>query len=208
MRSTSLAHSKRHTQRRSTRFNGITRYIMRFRIQSTPNPNARKYITSESVKMTGKVSYKSLEECQHVPLAAAVLSIPGVSQVHLFENVVTVTQTGEIDWAQLDTAVQNIVREQISGHNPEFVEQLNQPKEKIILSPELQIIDQILEDTIRPGLQMDGGDIEVLELDSNILTVRYMGACGGCPSSMAGTLEAIRHIIRTEYQEDIEVVAV
>ena len=29
---------------------------------------------------------------------------------------------------------------------------------------------------------MDGGDVEVLALEGNILTLRYLGACGGCPS--------------------------
>jgi Fe-S cluster biogenesis protein NfuA len=72
----------------------------------------------------------------------------------------------------------------------------------------LQQIDEILERTVRPGLQADGGDLEILELDGNILTIRYEGACGGCPSAMMGTLEAIKSILRHEFNPDLEVVAV
>ena len=69
-------------------------------------------------------------------------------------------------------------------------------------------IDKILDDMIRPSLQMDGGDIELVDLTDHILTVRYMGACGGCPSSMSGTLEAIRSIIKDELDQEIEIVAI
>jgi Fe-S cluster biogenesis protein NfuA len=61
---------------------------------------------------------------------------------------------------------------------------------------------------VRPGLQADGGDLEVLELDGNILTIRYQGACGGCPSAMMGTLQAIESILREEFNPYLEVVAV
>ena len=63
-------------------------------------------------------------------------------------------------------------------------------------------------EALRPTLQADGGDLQVLEMKGNILTVRYEGACGSCPSSQAGTLEAIEGILRTEFREDIRVEAV
>lgn len=40
-------------------------------------------------------------------------------------------------------------------------------------------------DTVRPHLQADGGDVELVEIDevSKIVYVRLQGACGGCPSA-------------------------
>jgi len=39
-------------------------------------------------------------------------------------------------------------------------------------------------DTIRPLLQADGGDVELVEiLEDNTVNVRLKGACGGCPMS-------------------------
>ena len=72
----------------------------------------------------------------------------------------------------------------------------------------MERIDKMLDDMIRPSLQMDGGDIEILDFTDNVLTIRYMGACGGCPSSMSGTLEAIRSIVKDEIHQDIEIVAI
>ena len=36
---------------------------------------------------------------------------------------------------------------------------------------------------IRPSLQMDGGDIEFVEMDGNTVKVRLKGACHGCPAA-------------------------
>jgi Fe-S cluster biogenesis protein NfuA len=178
--------------------------VIAFRIQSTPNPNARKYIINEEVKAEGK----STDECTHVPMAYALLNTPHVHQVHLFENVLTLTQDGKADWKLLDQEVQGIVIAMIKQHDIFFVDHPHAVTEKLPLEGELAVIDEILERTIRPSLQMDGGDIELVEIDRHVLTMRYMGACGGCPSSQLGTLEAIKSILRTEYREDIEVVTV
>ncbi len=182
--------------------------FVQFRIQSTPNPKARKYIINKDLKSQGKVSYKSAGDCQHVPLASALLHIPAVTQVHLFENVLTVTQNGDSDWQKLDHAVQGVVQEKIEEHDPNFQDEVEKEKKNVSDNPELARIDSILENTIRPALQNDGGDIEALDYDGSVLTVRYMGACGGCPSSMMGTLEAVKHVLRTEFRPDIEVVVV
>ncbi|MFC1574254.1 NifU family protein [Candidatus Latescibacterota bacterium] len=34
---------------------------------------------------------------------------------------------------------------------------------------------------IRPNLQADGGDVEFVEMDGDVVKVRLTGACGGCP---------------------------
>lgn len=36
-------------------------------------------------------------------------------------------------------------------------------------------------DTIRPALQADGGDIELVAVENGIVKVRLRGACGSCP---------------------------
>lgn len=36
-------------------------------------------------------------------------------------------------------------------------------------------------DEVRPALQADGGDVEFVGLDGDVVKVRLTGACGGCP---------------------------
>ncbi len=59
---------------------------------------------------------------------------------------------------------------------------------------------------IRPMLQRDGGDVELVEItDEGIVKVKLVGACGSCPMS----LMTLKGGIETKLKEDIpEVVAV
>ena len=183
---------------------------VQIRTQRTPNPNALKFVLDRDVKREGKISYSEIPDCEHVPLAAALLRLANVSQVHFFENVITVTQNGASDWTILEAAVKALIARDIDAHDPVFAESVARakPLDRGPLSPDLDMIEEILDRTIRPGLQADGGDLEILELEGNILTIRYQGACGGCPSSMMGTLQAIEGILRTEYNPYLEVVAI
>lgn len=177
-------------------------------VQNTPNPNAKKFVLNHIVKREGKISYRNPDECFGNMLARDLFSIAHVSQVHFFENVITITQDGEGDWDQIEWLAQAIIETRLPVHNPDFKEKPDEPKKTIALTPELQAIEDVLDRTIRPGLQGDGGDIEVLGLDGNKLMVRYQGACGSCPSSMGATLGAIESILKNEYNPDIEVIVV
>jgi Fe-S cluster biogenesis protein NfuA len=90
-------------------------------------------------------------------------------------------------------------------HNPDYNDPNPEKERRENLSAELQQIEAILDKTIRPGLQGDGGDIQALTYIDNILMVKYQGACGTCPSSTTGTLEAIKSILRDELNPEIEV---
>ena len=93
-------------------------------------------------------------------------------------------------------------------HNPDFQSEKDEKekKKKENLSDEEKKVEEILDRTVRPGLQADGGDLEVVSFKNNKIEISYQGACGGCPSSYMDTLFAIENILRYELQnEKIEV---
>ncbi len=68
-----------------------------------------------------------------------------------------------------------------------------------------QRVTAVLE-RIRPAIQSDGGDMELVEItDSGIVRIRLMGACVGCPSS---TITLQMGIERNLKEKVPEVVAV
>jgi Fe-S cluster biogenesis protein NfuA len=174
-------------------------------VQPTPNPNALKFIVDKEVKSEGKVSFKSPQDCKDVPLAAALFDLRGVDQVHFFQNVITISKFSFEDWDNLEPAVQTSIENFLPDHDPNFKVFDPMAERRAGLSPELQKIEEILDKKIRPGLQGDGGDLVVSDFKDNVLIVKYQGACGTCPSSTTGTLEAIRSILRDEYHPEIEV---
>jgi Fe-S cluster biogenesis protein NfuA len=53
-------------------------------------------------------------------------------------------------------------------------------------------VEKVL-DSIRPALQADGGDVELVDVDGGVVKVRLTGACGGCPMAamtLKGGIEA------------------
>ncbi|WP_408096416.1 NifU family protein [Peredibacter sp. HCB2-198] len=174
-------------------------------VQPTPNPNALKFILDKDVKTEGKVSFKTPQDCKDVPLAAALFDLRGVDQIHFFQNVITISKFSFEEWDSLEPAVQTCIESFLEDHDPNFKVYDPEAERLANLSPELRSIEEILNKRIRPGLQGDGGDIAVKDYKDNVLIVKYQGACGTCPSSTTGTLEAIRSILRDEFNPDIEV---
>ncbi|MGC8834679.1 MAG: NifU family protein [Armatimonadota bacterium] len=68
-----------------------------------------------------------------------------------------------------------------------------------------EAVEKALE-RIRPALQMDGGDVELVEIDGRVVRLRMTGACHGCPMSIltlqmgieAALKEALPEIERVE----------
>ncbi len=181
------------------------------RTQMTPNPYALKFVVNLPLKKEGKATFLSSVEAEGLPLVYNLFLIDGVRQVHVFQNTVTITHTGELESGDLAEQVISVIKTRMIVHDAEFGEQPTAivTKDRSGLAADVLEIEEILDRTIRPGLQADGGDIEVLEFFNNRLKILYQGACGGCPSSMAGTLDAIQGILRQELgNPDIEVIPV
>lgn len=57
-------------------------------------------------------------------------------------------------------------------------------------------------DQIRPAIQMDGGDVELVDVtEDNIVQLRLMGACHGCPMSMLTLQAGIERIVKAHVPE-------
>ncbi len=54
---------------------------------------------------------------------------------------------------------------------------------------------------IRPAVQMDGGDIELVDVVDGLVKIRLVGSCQGCPSSTMTLKMGIERAIRAEVPE-------
>ena len=61
---------------------------------------------------------------------------------------------------------------------------------------------------IRPSLQADGGDVELVNVENGIVKVRLTGACGGCPMSQITLNQGIEQHIKKAIPEILSVEAV
>ncbi len=64
-------------------------------------------------------------------------------------------------------------------------------------------------ETLRPYLQMDGGDLEFVELtDEKVVKVKLKGACAGCPGATYTLKMGIERKVKEEIPEIVSVEAV
>lgn len=61
---------------------------------------------------------------------------------------------------------------------------------------------------IRPMLQRDGGDIELIEVNDGVVKVRLTGACKGCPMSQMTLKQGVEKLLLKEVPGLKEVQAV
>ncbi len=67
---------------------------------------------------------------------------------------------------------------------------------------------QAVLDQIRPNLQADGGDVELVDAKDGIVKVKLTGACAGCPMSTMTLKMGIEKLLKEKLSEVKEVVAV
>lgn len=58
-----------------------------------------------------------------------------------------------------------------------------------------QDVEKALE-KVRPALQADGGDVELVDVQDGIVSVKLTGACGGCPMSQMTLKNGIERAIK------------
>jgi len=63
-------------------------------------------------------------------------------------------------------------------------------------------------DEIRPFLQADGGNIELIDVQEGIVKVKLVGACGSCPMSQLTLKRGVEARLREKVPEVKEVIAV
>jgi Fe-S cluster biogenesis protein NfuA len=54
---------------------------------------------------------------------------------------------------------------------------------------------------IRPALQRDGGDVELVDVENGTVRVRLQGACAGCPMSQMTLRNGIERVLKQEIPE-------
>ena len=180
-------------------------------IEDTPNPNAVKFILHEPLTWGITHSYDNASQAKDDVLASALFDIEHVSNVFYVDRWLTVTQDGEADWPELVRLIAVPLRAApaAAAQSAATVAAANMVIADLSVEDQIRLenINVLIDKQIRPSLQGDGGDLHVTGLAGNYLSIHYQGACGSCPSSIAGTLKSIENLLRT-IEPNIELVAV
>jgi len=89
-------------------------------------------------------------------------------------------------------------------------ESLEPPQEEPALSPYqfAKRIEKAMEEYIRPMLQRDGGDVEIIDIKGNLIYCRLNGSCAGCINADQTLKMMVEQTLKDRVDEHIRVVAV
>jgi len=61
---------------------------------------------------------------------------------------------------------------------------------------------------VRPALLADGGDVQLIDVNDGVVTLRLTGACSGCPMASMTLKDGIERVLKEQVPEIKEVLAV
>lgn len=79
---------------------------------------------------------------------------------------------------------------------------------QMTLVEKIKRIEKVLEDEVRPKLNMDGGSVELVDLEGGTVKVRLLGMCSGCMGASMTVNNVIQKILREKVDPSLNVVRV
>lgn len=79
-------------------------------VQPTPNVNALKFVVNRRLTEGRSRTFRSAAEAADVPYAQRLLQLPGVVQVFVLNDFVTVTREPQADWNEILPRAEEILK--------------------------------------------------------------------------------------------------
>lgn len=188
----------------------MSNFIISIYTEATPNPDSLKFVMNKMLLTGRSVDFERGDDVSYAPLAEAIFNqFDYVKGVFIMNNFVTVRKQGEIDWFEVKSQISEFIKQYISEGNT-VVGDIPEPEN---LSGDLDAnaveakIRQMLDQYVKPAVEMDGGAIQFKSFDNGIVTLIMQGSCSGCPSSTVTLKSGIEGLLRRMVPEVKEVVA-
>jgi len=172
-------------------------------VDLTPNPHALKFILNERLLKVETRQYPDKQSAQSDPFASGIFNIEGVVSVFYMDKFVTIEKSPDSNWGQIQRPFIDFLK----TFDQSLIPEENKIDKNIDDSELIKLVNNLLDQKVRPALAGDGGGLEVIGVDGYTVKIRYQGACGSCPSSISGTLMAIEGLLKRDINPAIEVVA-
>lgn len=178
--------------------------------ESNPNPNSLKFVANFMLIQEGiSRDYPSVESADQAPLAKALFNeFDFIERVFYMSNFVTVTKREDIEWFEIKGQIQQFIKNYLEQDKPVLTEEITQTLDEELTGNDAEAkIKGVLEEYIRPAVEMDGGAITLSSYKDGVVTVTLQGSCSGCPSSTITLKSGIENLLKRMVPEVKEVVA-
>ena len=162
--------------------------------EKTPNPESMKFVANKMILPNDSIDFRANEGLEECPMAEELFKFDYVKGVFIMNNFVSITKKPEFDWFDLIPELKKFVQEYLEAEKPVVVK-----KEKLSDEEESDVvlkIKQLLDDHVKPAVEMDGGAIDFKSFDEGVVTVTMKGSCSGCPSSTLTLKAGIENLLK------------
>jgi Fe-S cluster biogenesis protein NfuA len=180
--------------------------------EMTPNPETMKFVANKLLYPGKSIDFPDESAAGPSPLAKELFAFPFIRSVFIASNFVTLSKTPETNWDDVIPSVRQFLKEYLEEGKAVINEdQIVAPKESNIASADdtdvVVRIKELLENYVKPAVEMDGGAISFKGFDNGTVTLMLQGSCSGCPSSMITLKTGIEGMMKRMIPEVKEVVA-
>ncbi len=157
--------------------------------EATPNPENMKFVVNKMLLANQSAEFTSIKDAEEAPLAKAFLELDNISNVFIANNFITLAKSTQDEWYEIIPELKEFLRNYLIEGKPIFTEnfKINQAiatnQVAVDDSDTVKKIKQMLNDHVRPAVEMDGGAIQFKSFENGKVTLVMQGACSGCPSS-------------------------
>ncbi len=127
----------------------------------------------------GSYRFVSLTDAAGVPVAEAVLGVPGIEEVVLSDGAVTVTRAQGVEWCDLEEQVLYAIKSAVSEMDAE-------PQTSGAAPPGMDddamydVVAEMFRTDVNPMVAQHGGAVELIDVQDATVVLRMMGGCQGC----------------------------
>jgi len=179
----------------------------------TPNPETMKFVANKLLYPGKSIDFPDVESARPSPLAIELFGFPFIKAVFIASNFVTLTKTGDTDWADVIPSIRQFLKDYLEDAKPVVNEEeitVAHTDGNTIAADDDDVVKRIkelLESYVKPAVEMDGGAIQFKSYNEGTVNLMLHGSCSGCPSSMITLKAGIEGMMKRMIPEVREVVA-
>jgi Fe-S cluster biogenesis protein NfuA len=154
--------------------------------------------------------YPDRDSAENAPLATELFdNFSFITRVFYMNNFVTVTKNETLDWDDARLLISNFIKLYLEEDKPVLTGEI-QSSPPVSGEGDSEIVSQIknvLDEYIKPAVEMDGGAITFESYNKGVVKVLLQGSCSGCPSSTITLKAGIESLLKRAIPEIETVVA-
>ncbi len=176
-------------------------------ISSVADPDTCKFSVGQLIQPGGPFFYQAKELTSSSPLAKQLFELPGVINVLITENVVTVGKHSDASWSTLKSAIGTVIRAHLVAGVPAILAAPLTTGAAGRTDAEVRtVIQELLDLQVNRAIAAHGGKISIVDVKDGNLFVTMSGGCQGCAASQLTLRRGFEVKVRRVAPEIVDII--